>query len=133
MTNAERQTRRRARHRCEYCLLPQSASRLRHHVDHVVARQHGGSDELSNLALSCVHCNLHKGPNLAGIDPVTKELVALYHPRRDRWREHFAWQQAILSGLTATGRATVRVLAINEPSLVAVREALILEGRLPTC
>ena len=39
----------RARHRCEYCQLPQSASRLRHQIDHIIARQHGGGDALSNL------------------------------------------------------------------------------------
>jgi hypothetical protein len=86
---------------------------------------------MSNLALCCVHCNLHKGPNLAGVDPLTQELVRLYHPRRDKWRVHFAWLGASLIGLTPVGRTTVRVLAINEPSRISVREALLREGRSP--
>lgn len=131
MTEVEKRIRRRARHRCEYCKLPQFASRLRHQLDHIISRQHGGGEELSNLALCCVHCNLHKGPNLAGLDPVTHEVTRLFHPRRDRWREHFAWQAANLFGLTPIGRATVEVLAMNEPSMVAVREALMVEGRFP--
>ena len=45
MTEAEKHVRQ-ARHRCEYCQLPQSASRLRHQIDHIIARQHGGSDAL---------------------------------------------------------------------------------------
>jgi hypothetical protein len=120
---------RRARYRCEYCQLPQSASEARHQVDHIIADQHEGGDEPSNLALACVHCNLHKGPNIAGLDPGTRELTRLYDPRRDRWREHFAWQGAVLVGLTAVGRTTIQVLAINDRDVVEAREVLIAEGR----
>ena len=34
-------------------------------------------------------------------------------------------------GLTAIGRTTVQVLAINDPVMVRTREALIAEGRFP--
>ena len=51
----ERRVRRRARYRCEYCRLPQSAARVRHQVDHIIAEQHEGGDEPSNLALACIH------------------------------------------------------------------------------
>ena len=108
-----------------------SAIRLRHQIDHIIARQHGGSEDASNLALCCVHCNLHKGPNVAGIDSITQEVVRLYHPRRDKWREHFAWRGAVLIGLTSVGRATIQVLAVNDPNTIAVREALVTEGRFP--
>lgn len=50
----ERRVRRRARRRCEYCRLLQAASRLRHQIDHVIARQHGGETAYENLALCCV-------------------------------------------------------------------------------
>jgi hypothetical protein len=126
-----RRVRRRARYRCEYCRLPQSAVRFRHQVDHIVAEQHEGGDELSNLALACAHDNRHKGPNLSGLDPATRELTRLYNPRRDRWREHFAWQGAVLIGLTAVGRTTIQVLAMNDLEMVEAREALIAEGRFP--
>ena len=129
MTEAEKHVRRRARHRCEYCQLPQSASRLRHQIDHIIARQHGGGDALSNLALCCVHCNMHEGLNVAWTRSETEEVVRLYHPRRNKWREHFAWRAGVLIGLTSVGRATTQVLAANEPSMIAVREALITEGR----
>ena len=52
---------RRAGERCEYCRLHQEHSELIHHVEHIVARQHGGSDDPDNLALACHRCNLHKG------------------------------------------------------------------------
>lgn len=130
MTDDLRQrVRRRARYRCEYCQLPQSPSDARHQIEHIIADQHKGGDEPSNLALACIHCNLHKGPNIAGLDPVTRELTRLYDPRRDRWREHFAWQGAVLVGLTAIGRTTIEVLAINDRDVVEARETLIAEGR----
>ena len=62
---------------------------------------------------------------------MTRELTRLYNPRLDRWREHFAWQGAVLIGLTAVGRTTIQVLAINDPVEVAAREMLIAEGRFP--
>ena len=126
-----RRVRRRARYRCEYCRLPQSAGRFRHQVDHIIADQHEGGDEPSNLALACAHCNRHKGPNLSGLEPATRELTRLYNPRQDRWREHFAWQGAVLIGLTAVGRTTIQVLAINDREMVEARESLIAEGRFP--
>ena len=81
--------RRRASGRREYCLLSQEDSTLTHHIEHVVARQHGGTDEPGNLALACHHCNLRKGPNLTGVDPRTQAMVPLFHPRRDTWADHF--------------------------------------------
>jgi hypothetical protein len=96
-----------------------------------IAEQHEGGDDPANLALACVHDNLHKRPNLGGLDPVTGELTRLYNPRRDRWRDHFAWLGAMLIGLTPIGRTTIRVLAMNDPDQVATREALIVEGRFP--
>jgi 5-methylcytosine-specific restriction endonuclease McrA len=42
--------------------LPQELSELRFHIEHVIPRQHGGSDDADNLALACPDCNLRKGP-----------------------------------------------------------------------
>jgi len=48
----------RAKNRCEYCRLPQSAVLFApFHIEHIVARQHGGGDDPSNLALACDGCN----------------------------------------------------------------------------
>ena len=94
------------------------------HLDHVIARQHGGKTDLSNLALACMHCNRHKGPNIAGTDPVTGDIVRLFDPRRDDWHDHFAWQGTELTGKTAIGRTTISVLAINDPEFQSVRAAL---------
>jgi 5-methylcytosine-specific restriction endonuclease McrA len=104
----------RAGGRCEYCRIHQDDDPfLKFHIEHIVARQHGGPTAEANLALSCHHCNLHKGPNLSGIDPSTGQVVPLFNPRQDPWNQHFAWRGVALIGLTPTGRATIRVLAMN--------------------
>jgi len=112
-----------------------SPSRLRLsfalHVDRIIARRHGGQTVLENLALACLHCNRHKGPNIAGTDPRTGKLIRLFHPRTDQWSVHFEWIGAVLAGRTEIGRATIQVLAINAPDFLAVREALIQEETFP--
>ena len=112
----------RAAERCEYCRIHQDDDPFfRFHIEHVVARQHGGATVESNLALACHHCNLHKGPNLTGIDPVTGDVVPLFNPREQRWEDHFLWRGIAIAGLTPIGRATVRVLAINARDRLALR------------
>ena len=117
--------RERAVHRCEYCgILQAHVPFAAFHIDHIIPLQHGGTDDAANLAFACYHCNLHKGPNLAGIDPDTGTIVPLFHPRRDAWHEHFALQDVTIVGLTPTGRATMRVLQMNAVDRVQLRTAL---------
>ena len=120
----EQSIRRLAANKCEYCRMPESASRLPHVLDHIIARQHLGKTEFANLALCCGRCNLHKGPNLSGIDPETGQIVPLFHPRNATWTDHFRYDGPLLAGLTPSGRATLAVLAINDPLRVAARQAL---------
>ncbi len=115
----------RAGARCEYCHLPQEFSELRFHIEHIIPRQHSGPDDSENLALACPNCNLLKGPNLTVVDPDTKRVVRLCHPRRDKWSEHFVQDGARISGKTPVGRATVSLLKMNDPQRLEVR-ALIL-------
>ena len=125
--------RERAGNRCEYCLLPTAHTDLRFEVEHVVARQHGGTGAIGNLALACLRCNKHKGPNLTGLDRAggRPRIVRLFHPRRHQWRYHFALDGPRLVGRTAIGRVTVQVLAMNDPLAVLLRQELIEEGLYP--
>jgi hypothetical protein len=130
MDAATRQfVRERAGQGCEYCRFHQDHEAFfRFHIEHIVAKQHGGSDVLDNLALACHHCNEHKGPNLSGVDPQTGKVVRLFHPRRQRWRRHFRFAGPFVVGRTRCGRATVVVLAMNAPDRVELRAQLIAAG-----
>src|SRR5690348_4207669 len=114
----------RARNACEYCRMPQDATPLiSFHIEHILPRQHGGDDEPGMLALACDRCNAYKGPNLTSIDPVSNTVVPLFNPRQDTWDEHFAVEGGHIRGLTAKGRATARLLNMNAPRRVELREA----------
>lgn len=123
-----RLVRERARHRCEYCRLPERFSSISFEIDHIIAKQHDGPTASGNLALACFADNHHKGPNLAGIDPKTGRRTWLFHPRRQKWDRHFRWDGAVVIGRTPVGRATIAVLQMNAPHRIAQRAALIAEG-----
>lgn len=125
MTEAVRQLiRTRAGHRCEYCQLHQDDSPLAAlHIEHIRPKKHAGSDDEENLALACIDCNLHKGPNLTGIDPQTGAVTVLFHPRQDVWAEHFEWNDIRLVVRTAVGRTTVAVLELNGDDRLDLRLA----------
>jgi hypothetical protein len=126
------QVRRRARDACEYCRLPQKATVVPHQVDHIIGKQHHGQDDPANLCLCCIRCNLKKGPNIASIDPGTGQVVALFHPRIQVWHSHFLLNlDGILAGVTAEGRATVRLLGMNEEERPRLRILLMKQGMYP--
>jgi hypothetical protein len=79
----------------------------------------------------CDFCNSAKGPNIAGIDPQSGRLVSLFHPRRQKWTRHFHWNGPRLVGRTRTARATIAVLAINDPAFIILRQTLIDAGVFP--
>lgn len=128
-----RQVIERAGRLCEYCRIPQKHQPGPFEVEHIIPRQHGGPTTLANLAYSCLHCNRHKGPNLAGMDRLTArtKLVRLFNPRRHKWERHFRWEGAFLVGRTPIGRVTVHVLAMNDPVRVALRAELMEEALFP--
>ncbi len=108
--------------RCEYCLLSEDGHpSICFQVEHCIARKHGGGTTLENLAWACAHCNLHKGPNLSGIDPQGGLVTTLFHPRSQVWSEHFEFAGPLIVGRTDVGRATVRVLSMNAPRRVELR------------
>jgi ATP adenylyltransferase len=48
----------RARHRCELCGAHEDQAAL--HIDHIVPRARGGSDDISNFQTLCITCNTNK-------------------------------------------------------------------------
>lgn len=122
----------RAGRACEYCKAPNHITGYRFHVEHIVPRHHAGTDDLSNLAFSCVTCNAHKSTHLASKDPTSGAIVALYHPRKDSWDEHFALERQTgeIRGLSPTGRATAKRLSFNRGYRVEARLAWLEAGWL---
>jgi len=117
--------RRRAGDRCEYCRLKQEHLPFStFHIEHIIPRKHGGSDDPSNLALACDRCNAYKGSNLTGIDPDTGALIPLFSPRVHAWDDHFVLSDVTIVGLTAMGRTTVRVLNMNDARRIRLRAML---------
>jgi hypothetical protein len=72
--------------------------------------------------LACFDCNRLKGTNIASLDPFTGELVALFNPRTQKWTEHFQLNGIRIVPLTATGRATERLLQMNIRRRLKLRE-----------
>jgi hypothetical protein len=100
-------------------------------VEHIVARQRGGSHEPANLALACHRCNLRNGPNLTRIDPLPNEGAARFHPPREQWEDHFRVHGVRVEGITAAGRATVQVLAMNDARRLDLRLEFLVRGDFP--
>ena len=48
--------------RCEYCRLSQRFSAMAHHFEHIVAKQHGGSDETDNLLWPAIDATSTRNP-----------------------------------------------------------------------
>jgi hypothetical protein len=67
---------------------------------------------------------LNKGPNLAGIDPLTGAIASLFNPRRDEWTAHFFVDGVRIEGRTPKGRASVAVLGMNEDRRLKLRREL---------
>jgi len=120
--------RQRALRRCEYCQLPESVALSPFHIEHIISLKHHGATDASNLAWSCLQCNLSKGSDVAGYDSVTNQLTALFNPRQQRWEEHFEMRGAIIFGLTAEGQVTADVLQLNIPEQIAIRKAALRKG-----
>lgn len=129
--------RRSVRHRaagcCEYCRSQERFATQLFSVEHIVPRSGGGRMALDNLALACQGCNNHKYTKVTGTDPVSARTVPLFHPRRQRWQDHFIWSADFthILGHTPTGRATIEALRLNRPAIVNLRRLLYEAGEHP--
>ena len=103
----------RASRRCEYCLIHEIDTFLGCQVDHVISEKHGGITDANNLALACAFCNRYKGSDIATLDE-DGQLLPLFNPRLMTWQEHFEFSGVEIEGITAMGRATVRLLRFND-------------------
>lgn len=132
MAISDRQRRRiqhRARGICEYCRSYEGLATAvtRFHVDHITPRYRFKSGDPAahldeNLAWACWSCNVDKGTQMEGIDPLDGTHHRLFNPRIDHWSEHFkALPSGHIQGRTPVGRATVEALAFNRVEKIETR------------
>ena len=121
------------RHRCGYCLMTEANSGMPMTVDHIIPVSKGGETTPDNLWLACYRCNEFKAGQTEAKDPLTGEIVSLFNPRTQDWTEHFVWSPdgTRITGLTATGRATVIALRLNDALRVASRRRWVSVGWHP--
>lgn len=122
-----------AQYRCGYCLTSQHIVGPFLEIDHLIPQAHGGSSDIENLWIACPKCNGAKSDQTEAIDPISGELVPLFNPRNNSWREHFAWsgEGTIIEGKTVIGRATVVALNMNRPEIIVTRELWVEAGWHP--
>jgi len=109
--------------RCAYCQSRQDLMGVTFEVDHIIPESAGGPTSLQNLCLSCPTCNRYKARRLTAQDPISGNVVPLFHPLKQAWTEHFTWSGdgTKVIGLTSVGRATVEALQMNRPTIVQLR------------
>ncbi len=102
-------------------------------IEHIIPLVAGGASVADNLCVSCYRCNEFKGPRQQAADPRDDQLAFLFHPRQQRWGDHFAWADdgVTLRGLTPTGHATIALLQLNSDWLVQARRIWMLFGLQP--
>lgn len=113
---------------CSYCRLPFGRNTLGSRgfeVDHIKPQSLYPklASVVTNLAWACVRCNGKKSDHVDGFDPETRKFLPLFHPKKERWEQHFSGRSdGKVHGVTSTGRATGERLELNtEPILLELR------------
>jgi HNH endonuclease len=110
--------------RCAYCHSPEQLLGMPLGVDQIIPEVGDGKTESANGCLCCRTCNSYKGRRIYARDPQTGRQVRLFHPRGQQWTRHFAWSAdgVRLIGITATGRATIEALQMNNDLIAHLRQ-----------
>jgi len=75
---------------CQYCGLNASKDfdtwwYANFNIDHIKPRRHGGTDDPSNLALSCHTCNLYKKDSLCHSLEEAREIIGKKRQQAEKW------------------------------------------------
>jgi HNH endonuclease len=110
--------------RCAYCHSPEQLLGMPLEVDHIIPEAASGKSELANVCLCCRTCNSDKGRHIYARDPLAGGQVRIFHPRRQQWTRPFAWSAVgvRLIGLTASGRAMIEALQMNNHLIAYLRQ-----------
>ena len=121
----------RAKNRCEYCLIHEDDTFFSCQIDHIISVKHGGDNEDTNLAYSCIYCNRNKGSDLGSVLLPNKTLIRFYNPRLDNWEAHFFLDGAIIKGKTDVGKVTINIFDLNATERLLERSELQILKRYP--
>ncbi len=121
----------RANYRCEYCLIHQEDFFFPFEIDHIISLRHEGKTVLNNLALSCGTCNRMKAADIGTYLNENLEFIRLFNPRIDNWSKHFEINHGEIFALTLIGEATVKLLDLNSPDRIILRQLLMKAKRYP--
>jgi hypothetical protein len=132
-TDIKKKVKERAKHLCEYCKCPKSYAPGPFDIEHSIPLSKNGTSDLINLAYSCNGCNGFKYNKVEGIDPISGKSCFLFHPRKNKWVDHFTWSDDGLTilGITIIGRTTIKLLKLNRTELINIRQLLQLVGEHP--
>ena len=89
---------------CEYCRCLRRYVPQPFNVEHIIPIAQGGKTEVENLAWACAGCNYYKHDKVEVLYPLTGKYAHLFNPRRQRWADHFAWNEdaTLMIGLHRT-------------------------------
>ncbi len=90
-TDIKKEVAKRAKHLCEYCKCPKAYAPGPFDIEHIIPISKTGTSDSSNLAYSCNGCNGLKYNKIESIDPISNKLTPIFHPRKNKWSDHFTW------------------------------------------
>lgn len=122
-----------AHNRCGYCLTQEVVSGIPLTMEHIVPKSSGGQSVEENLWLSCRLCNEAKGVRIEAMEMESNQIVPLFNPRTQNWKDHFAWSGdgTLILGRTPIGRATIAALFLNSELRVRARAIWVEAGWHP--
>ena len=113
----------RADNLCEYCLIHHDHTFWGCEIEHIISEKHGGADrEADNLRVGVRLLQQLYRAVISLPCPTPGRLCRLFHPRLDRWSDHFELSGDVIRPLTEIAEATIRLLRINDVGAAAMNE-----------
>ena len=122
----------RANNCCEYCRIHQEDFFFPFEIDHIISLRHEGKSNFNNLAFSCGTCNRMKAADIGTYLNEKLEFIRLFNPRMDIWEHNFEINHGEILPLTLIGEATIKLLDLNNPDRIILRQVLMTAKRYPT-
>ena len=80
---------------------------------------------------ACIRTIRYKGSDMTTFLDNYQDVVSLFNPRFESWHDHFRCVDGEIIAKTRVGRASVKLLRVNEPDRLILRQLLAQLGRYP--